>query len=254
MANTRPPDLATCEMLRKLMKSARDDHLTDPQIQFLSGTVTSANVEHNIKLLHKANKEKANKDKADKEKANKDEAQPRNPRPTVAQHGSAIKRQEHSLLYKHTLPVPSEAGAVICADTFERLNTEDIRALHKLINVCPFNLASQTCVHAKDCYLVRICSNDGCTFGGRCRGSHDFKSTCQSVLESKQCDHEAEHGTKCPKNHDYKARLFMSAMRKPHELGFYSAKVQTLSFALGSSRQMDTRCQVTVIDGNVQDF
>ncbi|THY13780.1 hypothetical protein D6D02_04579 [Aureobasidium pullulans] len=158
MANTRPPDLATCEMLRKLMKSARDDHLTDPQIQFLSGTVTSANVEHNIKLLHKANKEKANKDKADKEKANKDEAQPRNPRPTVAQHGSAIKRQEHSLLYKHTLPVPSEAGAVICADTFERLNTEDIRALHKLINVCPFNLASQTCVHAKDCYLVRICS------------------------------------------------------------------------------------------------
>ncbi|THV78159.1 hypothetical protein D6D29_07899 [Aureobasidium pullulans] len=158
MANTRPPDLATCEMLRKLMKSARDDHLTDPQIQFLSGTVTSANVEHNIKLLHKANKEKANKDKADKEKVNKDEAQPRNPRPTVAQHGSAIKRQEHSLLYKHTLPVPSEAGAVICADTFERLNTEDIRALHKLINVCPFNLASQTCVHAKDCYLVRICS------------------------------------------------------------------------------------------------
>ncbi|THW00282.1 hypothetical protein D6D26_05722 [Aureobasidium pullulans] len=158
MANTRPPDLATCEMLRKLMKSARDDHLTDPQIQFLSGTVTSANLEHNIKLLHKANKEKANKDKADKEKANKDEAQPRNPRPTVAQHGSAIKRQEHSLLYKHTLPVPSEAGAVICADTFERLNTEDIRALHKLINVCPFNLASQTCVHAKDCYLVRICS------------------------------------------------------------------------------------------------
>ncbi|TIA38647.1 hypothetical protein D6C79_07815 [Aureobasidium pullulans] len=220
MANTRPPDLATCEMLRKLMKSARDDHLTDPQIQFLSGTVTFANVEHNIKLLHKANKEKANKD----------EAQPRNPRPTVAQHGSAIKRQEHSLLYKHTLPVPSEAGAVICADTFERLNTEDIRALHKLIN------------------------NDGCTFGGRCRGSHDFKSTCQSVLESKQCDHEAEHGTKCPKNHDYKARLFMSAMRKSHELGFYGAKVQTLSFALGSSRHMDTRCQVTVIDGNVQDF
>ncbi|THW35366.1 hypothetical protein D6D25_05201 [Aureobasidium pullulans] len=252
MANTRPPDLATCEMLRKLMKSARDDHLTDPQIHFLSGTVTSANVEHNIKTLHKVNK--ANKDKTNKDKANKDNAQPRNPRPTVAQHGSAIKRQEHSALYKHTLPVPAEEGAVICADTFERLNAEDIRALHKLINVCPFHLASQPCVHAKDCYLLRICYNDGCTYGDRCRGSHDFKTTCQSVLESKQCNHEAEHGNKCPKNHDYKARLFMSAMRKPHELGFYSAKVQTLAFALGSAEQMETRFEVTIINGNVQDF
>lgn len=138
MASTRPPDLATCEMLRKLMKSARDDHLTDAQIHFLSGTVTSANVEHNIKSLHKV------------DKANKDKAQPRNPRPTIAQYAGAIKRQEHSALYKHTLPVPSEEGAVICADTFKRLNTEDIRALHKLINVCPFHLASQSCVHAKE--------------------------------------------------------------------------------------------------------
>lgn len=46
----------------------------------------------------------------------------------------------------------------------------------------------------------------------------------------------------------------MSAMRKPHELGFYSAKVQTLAFALGSGEQMEIRSEVTIINGNVQDF
>lgn len=46
----------------------------------------------------------------------------------------------------------------------------------------------------------------------------------------------------------------MSAMRKPHELGFYSVKVQTLSFALGSGEQMKTRSEVTIINGNIQNF
>jgi hypothetical protein len=30
----------------------------------------------------------------------------------------------------------------------------------------------------------------------------------------------------CPRNHDYKVRLFMGAMRVPHELGFYGLRTQ----------------------------
>jgi hypothetical protein len=55
--------------------------------------------------------------------------------------------------------------------------------------------------------------------------SHQAIPTCDSVLNSTRCSRArklvAGKSRACPRNHDYKVRLFMGAMRVPHELGFY---------------------------------
>ena len=54
--------------------------------------------------------------------------------------------------------------------------------------------------------------------------SHQVVSTCDSVLNGTRCSRSRKLVGKqhrCFRSHDYKVRLFMGAMRVPHELGFY---------------------------------
>jgi hypothetical protein len=55
--------------------------------------------------------------------------------------------------------------------------------------------------------------------------SHQVIPTCDSVLDGTRCSRSrrlvAGKSKACPRNHDYKVRILMGAMRVPHELGFY---------------------------------
>lgn len=55
---------------------------------------------------------------------------------------------------------------------------------------------------------------------------HKVAPTCDSVFNGTRCSETrrlvGDNKTwACPRNHDYKVRLFMGAMHVPHELGFY---------------------------------
>lgn len=43
----------------------------------------------------------------------------------------------------------------------------------------------------------------------------------------------------CPRNHDYKVRLFMDAMRVPHELGFYGVDNDHSSLTITPLSEID---------------
>jgi hypothetical protein len=55
--------------------------------------------------------------------------------------------------------------------------------------------------------------------------SHEVVPTCDSVSNGTRCSKTrrlvSDTKNRCMRNHDYKIRLFMGAMRVPHELGFY---------------------------------
>jgi len=54
--------------------------------------------------------------------------------------------------------------------------------------------------------------------------SHQVVPTCDSVLNGMRCSRSRKlvgEQHRCFRSHDYKVRLFMGAMRVPHELGFY---------------------------------
>lgn len=59
--------------------------------------------------------------------------------------------------------------------------------------------------------------------------SHEVSPTCDSVFNGTRCSKtrrlvDDNRKKACPRNHDYKVRLFMGAMRVPHELGFYGIR------------------------------
>ena len=65
--------------------------------------------------------------------------------------------------------------------------------------------------------------------------SHKVSPTCDSVFNGTRCPETRRlvgdnKKRACPRNHDYKVRIFMGAMRVSHELGFYglrTARTQT---------------------------
>jgi hypothetical protein len=61
--------------------------------------------------------------------------------------------------------------------------------------------------------------------------AHSVVPTCDSVFDGTRCNKTRRlvgdnKRRACPRNHDYKVRLFMGAMRVPHELGFYGLRIQ----------------------------
>lgn len=142
--NKSKTDVAMRDMIFKLMSLARDVPLADAQIRSICDTVTPANVQHTTDLIRRLNTHEPKK------------------KPTTAAIPASSVSTKHSLhkapvLIKKPFPKCSEPGAVICADTFERLNAFEVQELKKLTKVCPFSLASQPCVRGKQCQLVRLC-------------------------------------------------------------------------------------------------
>ncbi|KAH0359717.1 hypothetical protein KCU65_g9814, partial [Aureobasidium melanogenum] len=120
----------------------------------------------------------------------------------------------------------SQPGAVLCADTFYRLCKEDRVKLQRLGTFCPITLNFKKCPHGRACQLKHICWDTQCRRPASCNFSHEVTPTCDSVFDGTQCSRTRrlvndDKRRACPRSHDYKVRLFMGAMRVPHELGFY---------------------------------
>jgi hypothetical protein len=63
--------------------------------------------------------------------------------------------------------------------------------------------------------------------GSTCMYSHQVAPTCDSVFNGTRCSRTRRivgDKNRCLRSHDYKVRLFMGAMRVPHELGFYGVR------------------------------
>ncbi|KAI5276024.1 hypothetical protein E4T47_01045 [Aureobasidium subglaciale] len=205
MAGTRlAPDSAVREMLFKLMTLARDVSFADTQIRSICETVTPANVQHTIDLLRRLN---TNSHKG---------------KPTVSAPPT------RAAVTKPTTPGSAESGAVICADIFQRLYNDDVKELMKLTNVCPFSLASQQCPHSTTCQLLRVCWVSHISFSSP-------ESTANSLCSIKTTNATAKRIVKA-----LTIRLFMSAMCKPHELGFYGFTSSPTVLQISAIKQQQT--------------
>ncbi|KAH0334002.1 hypothetical protein KCU81_g9616, partial [Aureobasidium melanogenum] len=98
--------------------------------------------------------------------------------------------------------------------------------LQRLGTFCPFTLNFRKCPHGRACQLKHICWDTQCRRPASCNFSHEVTPTCDTVFDGTRCARTRrlvndDKKRACPRNHDYKVRLFMGAMHIPHELGFY---------------------------------
>ncbi|CAD0099866.1 unnamed protein product [Aureobasidium mustum] len=190
------PGPITREMLFQLMVLARDTSFPDAQIRAICDTVTQENANDSIELLRRL--------QASQETS------------LVLASAVAPMKLAATPRSKPQLPQTStEPGAVLCADTFYRLCKDDRTKLQRLGTFCPFTLAFRKCPHGLRCRRPASCNF-----------SHEVTPTCDSVYDGTRCSRTRRlvndnKRRACPRNHDYKTRLFMGAMRVPHELGFY---------------------------------
>ncbi|KAG9951376.1 hypothetical protein KCU85_g2735, partial [Aureobasidium melanogenum] len=197
----------TREMLFQLMVLARDTSFPDAQIRAICDTITQENANDSIELLRRLH-------------ASQD---------TSLVLASAVGSVKSAAIPRSKPPLrqsSSEPGAVLCADTFYRLCREDRVKLQRLGTFCPFTVNFRKCPHGRACQLKHICWDTQCKRPASCSFSHEVSPTCDTVFDGTRCSRTRrlvndDKKRACPRNHDYKVRLFMGAMRIPHELGFY---------------------------------
>ncbi|CAD0114546.1 unnamed protein product [Aureobasidium uvarum] len=217
----------TREMLIQLMTLARDTSFPDAQIRAICDTVTQENVSDSIELLRRLH-------------ASQETSLVLTSAASPVQSISSFESRPQARPVKRT---SSEPGAVLCADTFYRLCKDDRIKLQRLSAFCPFTLVFRKCPHGGGCQLEHICwvcstacschrhrltfiQDAQCKRPASCRFSHKVAPTCDSVFDGTRCSRTRRlvndnKKRACPRNHDYKVRLFMGAMRVSHELGFY---------------------------------
>ncbi|CAD0090127.1 unnamed protein product, partial [Aureobasidium vineae] len=189
------------------MTLARDTSFPDAQIRAICDTVTQDNVNDFIELLRRLH-------------ASQETSLVLATAASPVQSISSFESRAQARLVKRT---SSEPGAVLCADTFYRLCKDDQNKPQRLSLFCPFTLVFRKCSHGGGCQLEHIC---WCKRPASCKFSHKFAPTCDSVLDGTRCSKTrrlVNNNKKraCARNHDYKVRLFMGAVRVSHELGFY---------------------------------
>ncbi|KAH0039251.1 hypothetical protein KCU78_g1337, partial [Aureobasidium melanogenum] len=207
----------TRETLFQLMVLARDTSFLDAQIRAICDTITQENANDSIELLRRLH--------ASQE--------------TSLVLASAVGPVESAANPRSKPPSRQsscEPGAVLCADTFYRLCKDDHVKLQRLGTFCPFTLSFQKCPHGRACQLKHICWDTQCRRAASCNFSHEVTPTCDSVFDGTRCSRTRRlvndnKKRACPRNHDYKVRLFMGAMRVPHQLGFYGVDNDHTSFS-----------------------
>ncbi|KAH0293747.1 hypothetical protein M436DRAFT_62561 [Aureobasidium namibiae CBS 147.97] len=200
-------------MLFDLMVLARDTSFPDAQIQAICDTVTQENLGDSVELLRRLH-------------ASQDTSLvlATTPSPVQSAANSQTKFQSHPFHDSSAGP-----GAALSSATFYRLCKEDRNKLKYLSKFCPFTLAFRKCPQSDRCQLVHICWERQCKRGRTCMYSHEVSPTCDSIFNGTRCSKtrrlvDDNRKKACPRNHDYNVRLFMGAMRVPHELGFYGIR------------------------------
>jgi len=135
------PGPITREMLFDLMVLARDTSFPDAQIRAICDTITQENVGDSVELLRRLH-------------ASQDTslvvAAASSPVQSVVSYES--KHKSRPAFFTSTQP-----GAILCADTFYKLCTEDRVKLKHLSKFCPFTLAFRKCPQSDRCQLIHIC-------------------------------------------------------------------------------------------------
>lgn len=113
----------------------------DAQIQAICDTVTQENVGDSVELLRRLH-------------ASQETSLVLAAPPSPVQSVASFRSKPQARSFPNA---SSEAGAMLCAETFYKLCKDDRLKLKRLSGFCPFTLAFQRCPHTDRCQLVHIC-------------------------------------------------------------------------------------------------